>query len=200
MEDYLNACKFSQTKNITKKDIFMYANKNNNKSSILGLIDGLILRDNDLNVMNGLVKQFKELISDDDIVLSIEHACLSHCPEHVKTLCNFITFPDLLIDSYDYIKEKNPDCLKYINPYILKNLNSNISMIQDDKDNDKYIKNYEESQSYYEQYEQSEYQESIDPEIKEINIFINNLNINLVDPLELSNYFQRITKANILEL
>ena len=71
MEDYLKACAFSQTENITKKDIFMYANKNKNNPSILGLIDGLILRDNDLNVINGLIKQFKDLISEDDIVLAI---------------------------------------------------------------------------------------------------------------------------------
>ena len=187
MEDYLKACAFSQTENITKKDIFMYANKNKNNPSILGLIDGLILRDNDLNVINGLIKQFKDLISEDDIVLTIEHACLSHAPEHVKTLSSFITFPELLIDVYDYIKVKDPYCLRYIEPYILKSLNSNINIntIEDEKD-------IEEDSKY------SEYSEkSIDPEIRDINIYINNLNINVIDP---SNYFQRITKANILEL
>lgn len=179
MEEYNNAVIFSQKENICKKDVFLYAKINNNKSSILGLIDGLILRDDNINILNGLIKQNINLLDEEDLILSIEHACLLHKKEHIKTISDFINNNVLYLDIYQYIKKKDLDCVKYIEPFIKK---LNIIINEEDDEN--------MSQS------------TIENDIKNININIDNVNINIYNihlPKNV-NYFDKITKANIIDL
>jgi hypothetical protein len=168
MEEYNNSCNFSKNEKNSKKEIFIYANKNSDISSLLGLIDGLILRDDNLNILKGLIKQYKDILTEEDIGISFEHACLSHKPEHLKILSNFIENSKIYNDIYNYVKIKDPNCLKYLEPYINKLL------IEDKKTDYNHEKN-----------------------IKQINIFIDNLNLNFNISQE---YFNQITKPNILDL
>jgi len=177
MEEYNNAVIFSQKENTCKKDIFLYAKNNNNTSSLLGLIDGIILRDDNINILNGLIKQYNHLLDEEDLILSIEHACLLHKEDHIKTISNFINNNILYLDIYQYIKKKDITSIKYIEPFINK-----LNIIVPETD---------DTESYT----------SIENDIKNINININNLNINIYNvQLPNNDYFNKITHANIIDL
>lgn len=186
MEDYNNAVNFSK-KNVQKKDIFLYANNNNNKFSILGLIDGIILRDDNINILNGLIKQNINLLDEEDLILSIEHACLLHQKEHIKTISNFINNNVLYLDIYQYIKKKDLDCVKYIEPFIKK-----LNIIINEEDDEV----YETSQKTIE----NDINDIKNINIENLNINIDNINIYNIHLPKNVNYFDKITKSNIIDL
>ena len=183
MEEYKKSNDFSQNEKHSKKDIFMYANNNSNTAVLLGLIDGIILRDDNINILNGLIKQYKNLLSEEDLMLSIEHACLLHKPEHVKTISNFIKNNELYIDSYNYINKKDKNCCKYIEKFIDNYIITENNFISDEDD----IDNISEFTN-------------IENSIKNININIDNLNINVYNIHLTNDYFNKVTNPNIINL
>lgn len=122
VEDYQKAVTFSSDENNKKHDIFIFATQNeSNINSILGIIDGIILRDDD-SFLNGFIKQFKHLLSEDDIFLTLEHACLCGKDNLVKILTKLIKNNDKLIDTYSYVKQKSPSCAAILEKYVGKNI------------------------------------------------------------------------------
>lgn len=175
VEEYQKAVDFACNEDNKKHDIFIFATQNeSNINSILGIIDGIILRDDD-SFLNGFIKQFKHLLSEDDIFLTLEHACLCGKDNLVKILTKLIKNNDKLIDTYSYIKQKSPSCAAILEKYVGKNiLNKQIT-------NETSSNNITNNTT---------------------NIIIENLTLNLYN-LALDNkndniYFKRITRGNNL--
>ena len=104
-----------------------------------------------------------------------------HKEEHVKIISNFINNNVLYLDIYQYIKKKDINSIKYIEPFINK---INVIIQQDDDEEN------EETSSF----------STIENDIKNININIDNVNINIFNIKIPENYFDRITTANIIDL
>jgi hypothetical protein len=123
MVSYIDASNFAQDLTNDKTQIFMLGNSNKDDIDIInGIIDGLILRDDGYKILNGFIKQNKHVLSDEDLLISLEHACLSKNKECVKIVSKFIENKTKFADSYKYIKEKNISCLEFIESYIPKEL------------------------------------------------------------------------------
>jgi len=165
---YEDAVKFSSNENNKKDDIFIFTNQNKDDINIiLGILDGLILRHDD-SFFNGFIKQFKHLLSEDDIALTLEHACLYGKEHLVKILVKLITNSDLLLDIHSYVKSKSNEYASILEKYIDKNIfNKQI------KETDNTIIN----------------------NITIENLTLNMYNINL-DSLDDNIYFNRITRRN----
>lgn len=123
MVSYNDASNFAQDLSNDKTQIFMFGNSNKDNIDIInGVIDGLILRDDGYKILNGFIKQNKHVLSDEALLISLEHACLSKNKECVKIIYKFIEDKTKMVESYKYIKGKNISCLEFIEPYIDKEL------------------------------------------------------------------------------
>jgi hypothetical protein len=68
------------------------------------------------------MKQYKSILSQEDIILTIEHACLCGKEHLVKILVKLITNSDLLIDIHSYVKSKSSEYSSILEKYIDKNI------------------------------------------------------------------------------
>ena len=121
METYISYYNFAY--NGCKKDIFKLAYEyKDDKNVILGLLDGIILRDDD--ILKGFIKQFKHTLDDEDLQIAIEHSCLSNRPNSIAVILPFIQNKEFLLRAYEFCKTKHSVYAEYLKPYTQASLHN----------------------------------------------------------------------------
>jgi hypothetical protein len=89
MKGYGSAMKWASDDTVSKSEIFKEVSKVSDIDTLCGILDGIILRRDDL--VKGFMKQNSSRLNDSVILVSAEHAALSGNEGKLKMLSQFIS-------------------------------------------------------------------------------------------------------------